>query len=208
MIIAKHEIKFPESFDEMVSSMLLCEQTRGQTVYQHGQSVLKHFNEIRDSIEINHELSEDNWKIPDWLKIYGSEIMSNVHNHELVSEYLIFHDLGKPFCRIQENGVTRFPNHAEISKSIWMRLGGSEIVGNLIGWDMDIHTSTSEDISRKLLGEWSMKDACTLLLASLAELHSNSKMFGGISSISFKSKWKNIDRRGKQICKTLFGEKL
>lgn len=200
MIIEKHEIKFPESFDEMVSSMLLCEQTRGQTVYQHGQSVLKHFNEIRDFIETNN-FSDDNWRIPDWLKIYGSEIMSNVHNHELVSEYLIFHDLGKPFCRIQENGVTRFPNHAEVSKNIWISLGRSEIVGNLIGWDMHIHIKSSDELRQCCEKDWNIKDAFTLLLASLAEIHSNSKMFGGINSVNFKIKFKNLEKRGKQICK-------
>jgi hypothetical protein len=36
-------------------------------------------------------------------------------------------------------------------------------------------------------------------------------MFGGkegIESISFKIKWKQIDKRGKAICLKLFGEKL
>jgi hypothetical protein len=46
----------------------------------------------------------------------------------------------------------------------------------------------------------------TLLVAALAEIHSNAQLFGGIESVSFKSKWKNWDRRGKQIMK-IFGEK-
>jgi uncharacterized protein YlaN (UPF0358 family) len=42
-------------------------------------------------------------------------------------------------------------------------------------------------------------NAITLLLTGLSEIHSNSQMFGGIDSISFKIKWKCINKRGKQI---------
>jgi hypothetical protein len=37
---------------------------------------------------------------------------------------------------------------------------------------------------------------------------SNSKMFGGFSSVSFKIKYKHIDKTGKRICKKLFGDKF
>ena len=67
-----------------------------------------------------------------------------------------------------------------------------------------IHTATAEEIDKKLEEDWTEQDACTLLLAALAEIHSNAKMFGGIDSTSFKMKWKQLDRRGKQICKKLF----
>jgi hypothetical protein len=49
-------------------------------------------------------------------------------------------------------------------------------------------------------------EAITLLLAGLAEVHSNAKMFGGIDSESFKIKWSQINKRGKAICRKLFGE--
>jgi hypothetical protein len=52
--------------------------------------------------------------------------------------------------------------------------------------------------------EWSAKDAITLLIAALAEVHSNASLFGGIESTSFKIKWKTIDKRGRQICKRYF----
>jgi hypothetical protein len=70
---------------------------------------------------------------------------------------------------------------------------------------MAIHTANADEIA-KLCVEWDVEDAMTLLVAALAEIHSNARLFGGIDSVSFKSKWKNWDRRGKQIIKTFFGE--
>lgn len=62
---------------------------------------------------------------------------------------------------------------------------------------MCLHTDSSEQIDFNLKNVWSKKDAYTLLLVSLCEIHSNASMFGGIESVSFKSKWKKIDQRGK-----------
>jgi hypothetical protein len=45
--------------------------------------------------------------------------------------------------------------------------------------------------------------AVTLLLAGLAEIHANAEMFNGFDSPSFKIKYKQIDRRGRAICKFL-----
>jgi hypothetical protein len=39
----------------------------------------------------------------------------------------------------------------------------------------------------------------TLLIVGLCEVHSNSKMFGGFESESFKIKMKKINQRGKKI---------
>lgn len=48
------------------------------------------------------------------------------------------------------------------------------------------------------------RDLCSLLLTALAEIHANAEMFGGIESQSFKSKYKQLDRRGNKLCKKLF----
>jgi hypothetical protein len=67
---------------------------------------------------------------------------------------------------------------------------------------MLFHTGCSEEVAKHLT-KLDTKSIITLLIASLAEIHSNAEMFGGIESTSFKIKWKNIDRRGKQVFKYL-----
>lgn len=62
---------------------------------------------------------------------------------------------------------------------------------------MFFHTCSALELDKTNL---SIQDLATLLLVSLAEIHANSEMFGGQDSISFKSKWKQIDRRGNRFC--------
>lgn len=60
---------------------------------------------------------------------------------------------------------------------------------------MDMHLLKSDNVepfARRA-------EAATLLLTSLAEIHANASMFGGIESTSFKIKYKHIAKRGKQI---------
>lgn len=188
------------TFQELAVAMIKCEQTQGQSVYQHGISVNQHLEELIYSLD---SPSKD-WKIPNWANQYRDELLANLHDKDTISKYTIYHDCGKPFClEIDENGKQHFPNHAEISKQMFLEAGGCETAANLIGWDMDIHILSSEQIAEKC-NIWNVKDACTLLLAALSELHSNAKMFGGIDSQSFKIKFKQIERRGNQICKHYF----
>jgi len=192
----------PANFDEMVAAMLRCEQTSGQSVYQHGQSVCSHFLDLVDYIKGDYSLSDDRWRVPDWLKDYGEELIAHLHSDEVVREYTTYHDCGKFLVEtVDAHGKKHFPNHAQASRYLWLAVGGSALVGNLIGWDMDIHVLSSDEINNRCKTDWSKEDATTLLLASLSEIHSNAKLFGGISSNNFKMKFKTVDRRGKQICK-------
>jgi hypothetical protein len=60
---------------------------------------------------------------------------------------------------------------------------------------MDIHLLKADGVE-----EFSQrKEAISLILTGLAELHSNAAMFGGIESVSFKIKWKNLNKRGRQV---------
>jgi hypothetical protein len=69
------------------------------------------------------------------------------------------------------------------------------LVQELIKMDMDIHCLKSEG-----LDEFDDRYECvSLLVTGLSEIHANASMFGGIESTSFKIKWKQIDKRGKQI---------
>lgn len=177
--------------------MQTCEQTAGQNVYQHGVSVYQYFTQI-----VNGETQH--MRIPDWFVKHRMKIIDNLHTNQVIHDYTVYHDCGKSYCRIVDNeGKVHFPNHAEVSKKTYLDATGDCIVANLIGNDMVIHTASADEINHM---KWSICDAMTLLVAALAELHSNARLFGGIESISFKSKWKNLDRRGKQICKTFFGD--
>lgn len=196
----------PSSFDKMVSAMLSCEQFPGFSVYQHGVSVSKFF------FDLISDSQSSQWKLPDWFIAHKQQLIQNLHSTEIITKYLLFHDCGKSESKtIDEHGKVHFPNHAEISKQIWLSVGGDPVVADLIGWDMDIHTFSSVQIDQRCRQDWTIQDACTLLLASLAEIHSNASIFGGmksieenLESISFKIKWKQLDRRGKLLCKYYF----
>ena len=200
------------TLDYLVVSMLKCEQSKGQSIYQHGVSVNDHFQELIHDLQF--EIQNENWKIPNWMIEYKNELLSNLHNNDSIIKYTIFHDCGKSFClMIDSEGNRHFPDHANVSKQKFLEADADLIVANLIGWDMCIHQDSSLEIQKKLENEWSIKDACTLLLVSLAEIHSNAKIFGGMNTIkenlestSFKIKWKQIEKRGKQICKFYFNK--
>lgn len=130
---------------------------------------------------------------------------------------------------VDEDGRQHFPDHAAGSAKLWAAIwdrsstadelwattgdvalfrealaayepvasGDADVdrVGRLIGADMDVHLLRSETLDEFA----SRPDAVSLLLAGVAEIHSNAAMFGGIGSTSFKIKWKHLDRRGRQI---------
>lgn len=179
--------------------MKVCSQTAGQSVWDHGTSVHHYFNRIIAG-------DTEGMRIPDWFNQYRDKIVSSLHPARVIHDYTVYHDCGKPYCRVVDDaGKVHFPNHAEVSASTYFGATEDTVVSNLIGYDMAIHTANADEIA-KLCVEWDVEDAMTLLVAALAEIHSNARLFGGIDSVSFKSKWKNWDRRGKQIIKTFFGE--
>lgn len=185
--------------------MLTCEQTKGQTVFQHGTSVQQMSFELIGHLSDGFSIS--GWKLPDWLVANKSEITSNLHSLEDIACYTLYHDCGKPLCRtVDAEGKVHFPDHAAVSRQAYLDATGDERVANLIGWDMCLHTCNAEEIT-KLLATWTKKDAYTLIVVALAELHSNARMFGGVDSTSFKIKYKQLDKRGKQILKHYMGEK-
>lgn len=134
------------------------------------------------------------WRLPEWAT--NPKLWSKLLDDRIVQEYQLFHDNGKPFCKvISEDGKQHFPDHAAMSEQIWRQIGGDEQAARLMGMDMDIHMLKDagvEDFAKR-------PEAATLLLTGLAEIHSNANMFGGIESTSFKIKWKHIDKRGKKI---------
>lgn len=172
--------------------MKTCFQFETMNVLQHGQNVWKQFYELYSHLKCGESL-ELEWRVPDWVYKLDLDKLLPI---DKIEEYLTYHDCGKPFCRtVDSEGKQHFPNHANVSCQTYLRYSDDFQVARLIRMDMDIHTLASEDIesfSRR-------PEATTLLLAALAEIHSNCRMFGGIDSTSFKIKWKKINRIGKKL---------
>ena len=115
-----------------------CLQTENQSIYQHGLSVKDHIFQIIKYLETNH--LEGNWILPEWINKYRQELLNQLYSRDIIEEYTIFHDCGKPYClQYDETGKRHFPNHANVSYQKWLEADGSKEVAFLIKMDMDIH---------------------------------------------------------------------
>ncbi len=196
---------------QLVDKMEQCWQTPGYSTLQHGLDCFENYWFIT-TLDLLHgwRWNEKLFKMPEWLEIYAEKIYENLHPFEIAKQYITFHDCGKWACQTTDaEGKRHFPDHAETSARIYRDYFGDEgdhhKIGHLIKNDMAIHTMKDADIDR-YLSEWTTQDACTLLLASLSEIHANATLFGGIDSVNFKIKFKQISKRGLAICKKLFGD--
>lgn len=172
--------------------MINTPQTNTQNVLEHGISVNKYFNDLIGERKLQ-------WRLPDWFTSNENFILNNLHEYSIIQEYQIFHDMGKPYClEIDSEGRRHFPNHAQVSYETHKKYLNNSIVSNLILKDMVFHTIKADDVE-EFINSNDVKTVLTLLVTALCELHSNAAMFGGIESDSFKMKFKQLDRRGKQV---------
>jgi len=176
-----------------------CEQTKGQSVLEHGTSVKNYLfdliNHLRSGTPLQYE-----WKLPDWVLENKDLLLSSLPDDKTIKLYTVFHDCGKWKClEIDADGKRHFPNHAEVSYKVFNQVFNNSVAAELILHDMDIHLLKSDGVNQFCQNPY----ALTLLLTGLAELHSNAQMFGGLDSTSFKIKWKCINQRGKQIINQL-----
>lgn len=170
--------------------MATCEQSSGQTILQHGESVARTYKQIISN-EGDHYLPQIIQENLEFLL----EQTSTASEMELET-YHIFHDCGKPDClTIDEQGRRHFPNHAMMSARAWLVAGGDPFIGRLIEHDMDMHTMKPADV----LSYKHLDIAPVLLLTAWAELNSNCIMFGGTESTSFKIKAKNLTKLSRAI---------
>lgn len=170
-----------------------------QSILDHGKSVNNYYTKI-----INNEF--DGLKIPDWFLTYKDKIKSNLLDVKVTQQYHIYHDCGKPSTKtVDSDGKIHYPNHAEVSKQLWLEADGDPLTGELIGLDMIFHTETPEDILSKHLD---ITIGCTLLLTALSELHANAQLFGGVDSDSFKIKFKRLEKRAKKCLYEWFEHKF
>ena len=184
------------TYQQVIYDMIATPQTDTQNVLEHGISVAKHFDKLISG-------DTNNWKLPTWFTDNKEFILNNIHSLEDIKEYQVMHDCGKPYCMtIDEQGKRHFPNHTQVSFDTFSKISDNKVVADLILKDMIFHTIKSDEVEDFVKSN-SIETVLTLLVTALCELHSNATMFGGIESTSFKIKFKQLDKRGKQVLNLL-----
>jgi len=164
---------------------------------QHGILVNQYFLDLYSHLQFNTTL-QYKWIIPSWIYDHKDFILRKLLPIAMLSEYQIYHDIGKSFCKTYDLDTKKphFYNHATISAYTYP---GSSKIKELIEADMLIHTIKDNDMD--LFSQ--RDDAISLLITGLSEIHANAEMFGGFDSISFKIKYKQINTRGKALLRRL-----
>jgi hypothetical protein len=185
------------TYEQVIKDMKACEQTKGMSVLEHGDMVRDYYHDLYFHLYEEDTALRFEWKLPNWLLENKQYILNELCHDYVIQEYLIMHDCGKPYCRtVDEDGKVHFPDHAEVSYQVYRKIRPEKpLVAELIRKDMDVHCLKGEDVEA-FSGNPLFP---TLLLSALCEIHANASMFGGLDSTSFKIKWKQIDKRGRQI---------
>lgn len=184
------------TYEQLIQDMTACEQTKGMTVLEHGQLVHAYYTDLIAHLRTGSPLSYQ-WRVPEWVYTLKDRLLGEILDDQTMERYLVHHDCGKPYCRtVDENGKQHFPDHAKVSYEVWSTLFPEETtVAELIRLDMMIHTVKAEQVPEFAGHPFS----ASLILAGLSEVHANASMFGGLQSDSFKIKFKQIEKRGRQI---------
>lgn len=187
----------------LADEMRCCVQTAGVSIYQHGEQVREAFNELLDATLVGE--TPAGWRLPSWWPTYGARLAAECAPvRDRLSKLALVHDCGKPRCAtVGDDGVTRFPGHADVSADTWAGVSPDDT--DIVGWmrrDMVVHTLSGDGCAEFAKAD----DAEILLFMGIAELHANRHMFGGIEATSYKVKAKHFDRRGKAICKARYGD--
>lgn len=188
--------------DRLILDMRKTPQTDTQSVWDHGVAVSQKYKELLAHLREGTPLSSE-WRLPDWIEDNKEFILDNLLPDDVMRQYHIYHDCGKPYCiKYDDEGRKHFPNHAEVSYETYLDVFGSkgnhQTVADLIRHDMDVHVMKAADVE-SFCKEMGSRKAVSLLITALCEIHANAEMFGGINSTSFKIKYKQINKRGKAI---------
>jgi hypothetical protein len=167
-------------------------QTSNVDMLEHGLMVNKSYTRI---------LKKD----PEYTQHFGFSdedlniLLGLQHDHILIRHYHIYHDCGKPFCQTtDENGKNHYPDHSTKSAEIHQKYFDCEIANKLIKNDMAFHSLKSEELAAWLLIQ-DKETIASLYLTAWAEIFSNSAMFGGFESDSFKIKKKKLNSSFKKL---------
>jgi len=188
------------TYEQLIKDMAACEQTKGMSVLEHGQLVSEYYRDLVNHLEKEAPLKYQ-WRIPEWVYLHKELILSELLDNNTMGRYHVHHDCGKPYCKtVDEEGKHHFVDHANVSYEVWNQLfPDDKMVSMLIKSDMDIHCLKGEQVR-----EFAMRsEPISLIMTGLSEIHANASMFGGIESTSFKIKWKQIDKRGRQVLNLL-----
>jgi hypothetical protein len=110
------------TYEQIIEDMKACEQTKGMSVLEHGELVRYYYTDLIDHL-INGDQLEYHWKLPEWVYTHKDLIISKLMDDEIMKNYQIFHDIGKPYCReVDGEGKQHFPNHASKSYEIYSHL--------------------------------------------------------------------------------------
>jgi hypothetical protein len=133
-----------------------------------------------------------------------------------MKHYQTYHDCGKPYCRTTEETTDsegnivikqHFPDHAKVSSETYSKYFDSPLITQLILDDMNYHTLKAEALDTWFKShENNPKYLCSLYLTAWSEIISNSKMFGGMNSTSYKIKRKALINSAKKLYKLYFNK--
>lgn len=181
------------SLRSLSEEMQACEQFPGMGMLDHGIAVVGKFWELWNYLETGIE--PQGWRIPCWMTENKDKFLALEPHLFEIEKYMTIHDCGKPEAFANRTETQKFPNHAEVSRQVWSRHSDDLLVLDLIADDMLAHTMKAANVEAFA----SNPNYLILLLSALAEIHANCEMFGGMESTSFKIKWKQLDKRGRQV---------
>ena len=199
-------------------------QTAGTSVYKHGEMVLERFKELEDALDADSLDSLTAWRLPSWVTEHKNYLRDHLNQEhaDTMYDYLLFHDMGKPYCRLVDaEGRVHFPDHAKVSEQAILTCARNHDYGSrsaqsylaeidhigsatYAGMDMDAHLLKQDGVAEFA----SRYQAPVLLLAALSEIHANASMFGGIESTSFKIKWKQLSKMGGRVMEAIAANKI
>lgn len=180
--------------DDIIEAMRNTFQYKDHCMIKHGESVKYYY----DALLEHFEEWDIQFSFPDYIYDLYEETKDKLLPIEIVHEYQIYHDCGKPFSKVvDENGRVHYPDHARVSSNLWRQAGGNEIACALIFMDMDFHTLRGDD----LMTLWRHPYAPTLYFTALAELYANFELLNSTNPDGFKIKQKRLMSAAKKYFK-------
>ena len=86
---------------ELLEKMVKTDQIEGkQSVLAHGESVFRKLKEILKFLKGSEKFPLI--KAPLWLEENRNVFLKEIYNEKDLFLYTVFHDCGKPFCRIKD----------------------------------------------------------------------------------------------------------